>query len=161
MEARRRGAGWVRTIQEGLRAGGALAAVWIATWIVVLASIPPKPSEFPRMKESPCPRTILDGGISFDLRACIDLPAFSIFGRGLPNPQKRLVTQLPVVWSWPALQLASRQSQVFDVREVEPFAFLALLAAQWTVLGVAVRVACKATGSISRWGRGHRTSGWS
>jgi len=141
---------------EGLRAGLGLAVAWLAIWAVVLGSIQPEPAQFLAEVRRPPSHAVDERGM-FDLRMCADCPGFLLLDRGLGSPENAIPTSLPVVWSWPALHLASRPAPAFDVREVSAPGFAAVLVLQWLILGVAIRTACKVAGSLKLGWPGRRT----
>ena len=146
------------TLREGLRAGLGLAAAWILIWAAVLTVLQPEPAEFLAELHRPPAHEASDGGMTFDLRACADCPGFVLLDRGLGSPEQIIATSLPVVWSWPALRLASGATMGFDVREVSAVKFFVFLVLQWLVLGVAIRSGCRLAGVRSA-RRGRRTRG--
>src|SRR5262245_9192421 len=115
----------LNTLREGLRAGLGLAAAWVVIWLAVLAVLPPEPREFldelrrlPRQDAS-------DAAMTFDIHACADCPEFVLLDRGLVSPEQVILTSLLVVWSWPALRLASRPALGLDVRQADAITFFA------------------------------------
>jgi hypothetical protein len=146
----------VTTLREGLRAGLGLGAAWVVIWVAVLAVLQPEPAEFLNELHRSPTHEESEGAMTFDLRACADCPGFVLLDRGLGSPEQVIPTSLPVVWSWPALRLASRPALGFDVCEVIAVRFFAFLVLQWLVFGVVIRSGCRLVGSWSE-GRGRRT----